>query len=61
MLKTRSTKPALTANMKSHLEAIHSPVTSVALKREVVLGVGGVHVLDGHPPLNTAESKPSWS
>ena len=30
----------------------------MALEGEVVFGVGGVDVLDGHPTLNAAQSKP---
>lgn len=32
----------------------------MTLEREVVLGVSGVHVLDGHAPLDTAEREASW-
>ena len=42
----------------SHLETIDSSVTAVTLEREVVLRVGGVDVLYGHPPLHAAQGEP---
>ena len=40
------------------LEPVDSSVTAVTLEGEVVLRVGGVDVLDGHPPLHAAQSEP---
>ena len=46
---------------KDVLEAVHCPVASVTLEREVVLGVGGVNILDGHTALHTAQGEPGGS
>ena len=41
------------------LESVDGSVATVTLEGEVVLRVGGVDVLYGHPPLHAAQSEPS--
>ena len=42
------------------LVAVGRAVAAVALECEVVPGTGGIDVLNGHSPLNRAESKSCW-